>query len=1015
MYLLIYWLRSLYNNHYDDAAISAAPTVVNVSFTTTANSKNVTSVVRTDTSAAYQIPIGSVVYTSTGLWVPISGGQDGSSNYRAAVVTVSASGTATLDRAAQTSTTYIGTASQSSYHFNRAITSPFAYNNATTTPEVSADQVTGTVIGTDLLSWMDLATGFFSAFAQHFQRDSLHAQAFGNFGNIWWANLGGGIPYPNLINPKVVTASYALFFSQDYKTENGIEYLTLGNPILSPSTNIANSLPVGYTDPAQINYTSSLNTNATGLSGSNALYQNLATRTNTLSNLPVLTNNVNTNYDLANIKLQIYRTLDGGTTYFKVGEVANGTTSFVDNVNDSVAQSGETALEDNEPIYTAGGVVGHDQPPQCKFVHILNGTAYYGAITDADQFLPNRILQSVQNSPDAAPLTFFDDLDDDLTGISSTRNNVIAFCKTSLYRMEGSFNELGQGALTHEKISDTVGGLNASSIVQTEIGVFFAGTDGFYYTDGYQIIKISLEIDKTYQAFTSDSSQARCLYGTYDKANRRIYWCVKNSPTSEDNSMVYIYYLNFGVKPSGVFTTIRNGLNFQPSSMAFHNGVGYIGDARGYILKMDPWNKYDAIINITQAPSLWTNQYVPYNYTSLAVSMGTIFNRKWITKMHIVGENTGNMAIQPYALRDLNQTGQGPVELAPINYNENIRWGTPICIWGDSEQVWKTDGKMDLWRRFPRTTLRSDFMQIELKPRDGAVYASSQEYPEFAYAVTSHLGGSTSQAVLISPQKRLGFYPNGGSQADSLDGNHQKIAVEFDNFEDITINLARFWLKRSTAFAPSGKIYVEIYSHSAGLPNTLLQTSNQIDASSVGAAFAPFTFYLTPFTMLAGVKYWFAVTGDATFQAAAPTAGVGYEGNFLGGGGTSAAFWNTFAWSLNPNYTPKFELLYGYYDIQWPKDVVGYSLKTGAEDYANEYEITALSADGKTITVTDTAQSLSVVTSPGTPWEIWGVKKEQRPTITSFVIHYNYLGDKNQAYPGAFTNSGAGNGGENPS
>lgn len=863
MYLLIYWLRALYRTHYDDAA--APVEHVNVRMTCTAGAKTVTSVIRTDTGAAYTIPVGSLVWcdtpaSPTSPFAAVANGQDGSGLYRAAFVTVSASGTATLDRAATTSTNYFGTSSRTIYHITRLAVNPWTTVNSSTGLEVPEDQISGMTLGTDLLGWMDLATEFFDAFAQHFQRDTIHVGAVGVQGPVWWYQIGSTVPYPNLINPKVTTASYALFFSYPYKVGiNGIEYLTLGNPILSDSLQIATSYPVGYVIPDQINYTIGVNQNTVNdvSGGANALYPILTTRVNTLSGLPVLTNNLNTNYDLSKIKLQIYRTLDGGNAYFKVGEVDNGTTTFVDNVNDTVAQPGEAALEDNEPIYTSGGVVGYDQPPQCKFMHILDGTAYYGAITDTGQFFPNRIGHSVQGAPDASPATFYDDLDDDLTGISSTRNNVIALCKSSIYRMEGGFNELGQGQLTHEKISDEVGCLNSSSIVKTEIGVFFAGTGGFYYTDGYQIMKISLEIDLTYQKFTSDASQARSLYGTYDRDNRRIYWCVKNSPTSPDNQMAYIFYLNFGVKPSGVFTTISNGLIFQPSSIVFHKGIGYFGDARGYLMKFDPDNKWDALVDTNFTPFNWRTIHIPFNYTSLAVDMGTIYNRKWLTKVHFIGQNHGNMSMQPYALRDLNQTGQGAVPLAPINYNENIWWGLPTCIWGDPAAIWKTDGKMDVWRRFPRNTLRSDFMQLQLLPAEVCVYASSVDYPEFAFAETSSLGGGLSIAEIITPA--------------------------------------------------------------------------------------------------------------------------------------------------------------GYTDIVWPLDSIGYVLKLDYDNYETEYEIQGITDANKTLLLIDSANQIPTITAPGVKWEIWGVKKEQRATITSFVIHYGYLGDENQAYPGQFSNSGPGNGGENPS
>src|SRR5262249_40606150 len=157
--------------------------------------------------------------------------------------------------------------------------------------------------------------------------------------------------------------------------------------------------------------------------------------------------------------------------------------------------------------------------------------AYYGDITDAGQRFPNRILQSIPGSPDSVSLTFFDDVEDALMGISSSRNNVIALGRISLYRLAGSFNNLGQGAITHERISDEIGCISTRSIVRTEIGVFFAGNDGFYYTDGFQLIKISIDLDETYARITRTEEQRTRITGCYDRLTRRVWWTVQEEPT----------------------------------------------------------------------------------------------------------------------------------------------------------------------------------------------------------------------------------------------------------------------------------------------------------------------------------------------------------------------------------------------------------------------------------------------------------------------------------------------------
>ncbi len=720
MGLMIFWLRSMYQLHYLDAS---TPNHTAVTFSTTNGSANITTVVKVATGAAFTIPstgaggaINSVLYVAAGGFQSFSG-----QNGKIALVTTSGSGTATLDRLwTGSSSSFTGYVSQSIFHTSYNPTTA-AYIDAATSPEQVTDALVNSIwtYGTEPKSWLILASDFYNAFQAHTLYANVHQSGYvpatTNTAAYQGVTTNQGKPF---FIPTTASYTYAFFFSNKYTVEpNGLSYLVAGNPVQTASTTSAVSLPLGYVIPTP--YPTYFNSTP-----------NLATRANVLSNLPVLTNDAKSNYDLANVMLNIYRTIDGGQTYYLVDQVTNGTTTYSDTSSDTLSVAGKTLLPTRQQIYTTGGNVGSDQPPQCKFMHILNGTAYYGAVTDSGQFFPNRIRQAVQLAPDWCPASFNDDLDDALTGISSTRSNVVAFCKNSLYRMVGGFNQVGQGTLTHERISDTTGALNAKSIVRTEIGIFFAGTDGFYYTDGYQIIKISIDLDKTYQALTSTDNQKRAIAGTYDKVTRRVWWSMRVNPTDSENSVVYVFYLNYGVKPSGTFTTISNYSYFWPASLTFIQGVAYMGDRQGFTLKLDQDNKDDSIVSTSGDPTTWNTVAIPFNWTSTAIDMGTTFMKKWVTKLHVVGKNTGNVSAIPYVLRDLNQSGAGAKAMSPINYNVNLWWGNPTVTWGDASVRWQTDGKMDLWRWFPQGALRSDFIQLKIVPDTNAVvYSSSQDYP----------------------------------------------------------------------------------------------------------------------------------------------------------------------------------------------------------------------------------------------------------------------------------------------
>ena len=100
----------------------------------------------------------------------------------------------------------------------------------------------------------------------------------------------------------------------------------------------------------------------------------------------------------------------------------------------------------------------------------------------------------------------------------------------------------------------------------------------------------------------------------------------------------------------------------------------------------------------------------------------------------------------------------------------------------------------------------------------------------------------------------------------------------------------------------------------------------------------------------------------------------------------------------------------GYTDIVWPEDAWNMYIAFDTDDYENKYIITDIS--GNQITYEDTTNLSS--DNPEANWQISGYKKQQKLHVSSMVVHYAYLGDENQSYPGAKTNAGPGNGGANP-
>lgn len=852
-YLLLYWLRAQYFVHYLDASVTDFST-----FTCNATSSGSPSI------PVPVFPVSGIVATP-GQWVfnnridtggpfarmlnsNINTDTYGLETLCAQLMTVSTNWT--LDRNfinVYTKNFQISSSKYHSYNASGALGSITTAQTAVTEALASGPSA----VGSSLQTWMALGAELFNSLGSHAFNAAIHASNADiaatlppvpvytvNLVNRWTKNSINACATPFFV-PVIATYSYAFVFSYKYTVQSGgIQYLVKSNPVYSGSISAPTSLPVGATiATTNANFYPSI--------------ANIATRGISISVMPSLVNTTETNYDVSNVSLEIYRTTSGGTTYYLNNTVTNGTLSYTDTANDAVQVGTFGPQITQTPLYTNGGVIGSDAPPKSKFVHLLNGTAYYGGVYDAGQFFPQRIRQAIALAPEWAPATFTDDLDDEITGLTSAKDNVIVGCKNSIYRISGGFTQSGQGLITHERISDSIGFLNAKSIVKTEIGVFFAGNDGFYYTDGYQIIKLSLEFDKIYQAFVQSDGQRRAIYGAYDKTTRRVWWSLRASQNDSDNSVFYTFYLNYGVKPSGVFTTASSFPYLRPSSLVFQQGILYYGHELGYVLFMDQNQKQDYIPSVSIAPANWNRVGIPYNYTSCAIDMGTAFKRKWLTKFHLIGGNQGNAAINIAVIRDMNSDSRGISNMKPVNYTDNAVWGTPTCVWGDATQIWNNTGKMDVWRRFPTTALRADYVQIQITPAKVAVYASSVGYPQGANVV--------------------------------------------------------------------------------------------IDAAAK----------------------------TATIQTPAT-----------------------------------------YTSIIFFQDVVGYVIAFQNDAYVQEYPIMSLDVTSKIITYYDPT-NLSASGTVG--WVIRGIKKEQRFELSSYIIHYMVMGDKVQRYPGNTSDSGAGNGGENPS
>ncbi|MBX3017980.1 MAG: hypothetical protein KF767_08830 [Bdellovibrionaceae bacterium] len=432
---------------------------------------------------------------------------------------------------------------------------------------------------------------------------------------------------------------------------------------------------------------------------------------NSIGALPVLVNSGNTHFDTATVKIEIYRTANTGATYYKVGEVTNGTTTFSDSVSD-------IDLQLNEVIYTDSDELDYDMPPECKFLLQNDGVLFFLNVKDAfGDTYPNMIVQANPDQPYAAPGGNSATVDGDLTGGGVAGQFPVVFTEKRTYRLQGIYDSTGAGGITPVEISRTVGCVSHKSIVQTQDGLFFAARDGYYFTDGYRVVRISEDIPKTYLSLVTTAEQAKRIYGTYDPFNKRVLWSATSDFEKADNDCIFVAHLYFGISPNLPFTRWNGGewaSVFNPASLLYDEDTNELirGESTGVLLKHSPELVNDLKVDLDAPVSEWIRIPVIYDYKSFATDFGLVRSRKWVTRLIVYADAVGKVTMMPFSQNDKTAVWR---EMAEIRAGTPLIWGDTDVLWGDSSIRWAFVPIVSANRRFPKQSIRCSYKQIRLR------------------------------------------------------------------------------------------------------------------------------------------------------------------------------------------------------------------------------------------------------------------------------------------------------------
>jgi hypothetical protein len=451
------------------------------------------------------------------------------------------------------------------------------------------------------------------------------------------------------------------------------------------------------------------------------------------ASIPALANSTTHNYDTASsdLKIMISRTINNGQVFFYAGSVNNGTTTFNDTMSDATL-----LLQEN--LYTEGGFVEVNEPYPAKVVFAVEECGYYANCKIGSEVHASRVYQTIPGDIDGIGTRFFANTPSEIMAGSSFRSIPILACKNGAYRIEGKFDAQGNGFMAMREISATATCVSERSMVQTPIGVFWCGVEGFYWSDGYQCLKINRYWDKSHALLLDSATKWPRIQGKYDAKRNRVYWICCEGSASNDNDLLYALDLNFVGPSEDMPFTSWSGTSFAPTAIEFINGELIRGDKRGYILRHEDTLYSDPRIDSAVAAASWTTETIIYSFKSASQNFGTSFTRKWVPWISVQAQNETNLSLQ---IVSDNDHSRSVAELQPIIFKGNLVWGDADVFWGDNTIIWGGGGLIDQKRRFPKANLRCDYKQIYLTNAYLTLYTSDDFGP-------ADVTTSTSTAVL---------------------------------------------------------------------------------------------------------------------------------------------------------------------------------------------------------------------------------------------------------------------------
>lgn len=454
----------------------------------------------------------------------------------------------------------------------------------------------------------------------------------------------------------------------------------------------------------------------------------------------------------ATLVVELYRTVNGGTEFFKIGSATADNTSAV-TIADSTSDAN---LVMNTPLYTNGGSLNHHNPPPCKYLTTVGNLTYYAYVQETvdgvDFEKPERVMQSIPGTSGEVGSSSYVDLDDTVVGLGQAGSLPIVFTETYIYRLEGKIDSFGVGSVRARVISEFVGCTSHDSIVSTKEGVYWMGNDGFYFSNGVELLDLTTDLKESFDELVNKD---KCV-GAYDKFNQTIYWGVcDNSSITNNNKVWLLNALTKGFTKAG-----SKKDDFDIVSLIEKNGGIYRGDTSGYIYKHHEDIKKDTVRDLGAGNTdfvTWKNTHIPFDFLSSSTDFGTAGIRKWVRDTTITVKSSTNIGIMPYSNNDDSAKVK---DMKVIRELGTVLWGSEVFVWGSPDIEWRTPETTSNVRRFPRSSMRCRRKQVGLKPAQISVLRSDLYSGDALISIVQDVTDAQKYTLTLNPTKADGTSNN---------------------------------------------------------------------------------------------------------------------------------------------------------------------------------------------------------------------------------------------------------------